>query len=55
MIFKQQKIVFYIDQFIIQKCKSLNHVDFNVKSQFLIKSGYYIVPIPSTALINVLN
>ena len=29
-----------------------NHVEVNLKSQFLIKSSYYIVPSPSTALIN---
>ena len=28
-----------------------NHVDVNLKPWFLIKSGYYIVPGPSTALI----
>ena len=27
-----------------------NHVDVNLKPWFLIKSGYYIVPSPSTAL-----
>ena len=31
--------------------QSLNHVDVNLKPHFLIKSGYYIVPSPSTALI----
>ena len=30
--------------------QSLNHVDINLKPHFLIKSGYYIVPSPSTAL-----
>ena len=30
--------------------QSLNHVDVNLKPQFLIKSGYDIVPSPSTAL-----
>ena len=30
--------------------QSLNHVDFYLKLQFLIKSGYYIVLSPSTAL-----
>ena len=30
--------------------QSLNHVDINLKSCFLIKSGYHIVPSPSTAL-----
>ena len=42
------------DQRIIQKRKleiqSLNYVDINLKLWFLIKSGYYIVPSPSTAL-----
>ena len=33
--------------------QSLNHADINLKSGFLIKSGYYIVPSPSTALVNV--
>ena len=52
-----KKIVFSVDQqenswkteirFFFQ---SLNHVDFYLKPQFLIKSGYYIVPISSTAL-----
>ena len=32
--------------------QSLNHVDINLKPRFLIKSGYYIVPSPSTALSN---
>ena len=31
--------------------ESLYHVDVNLKLRFLIKSGYYIVPIPSTALV----
>ena len=31
-----------------------NTVDINLKSWFLIKSGYYIVPSPSTALISIL-
>ena len=35
--------------------QSLTHVDFNLKPQFLIKSGYYIVPSPSTALIFTVN
>ena len=30
--------------------QSLNHVNFYLKLPFLIKSGYYIVPSPSTAL-----
>ena len=30
--------------------QSLNHVEINLKLWFLIKSGYYIVPSPSTAL-----
>ena len=34
-----------------EKRKSLNHVDFYLKLRFLIKSSYYIVPSPSTALI----
>ena len=33
--------------FIVQ---SLHHVDVNLKPRFLIKSGYYIVPSPSTTL-----
>ena len=33
--------------FIVQ---SLHHVDVNLKPRFLIKSGYYIVPSPFTAL-----
>ena len=33
--------------------KSLNHVGVNLKSWFLIKSRYYIVPSPSTALLYV--
>ena len=31
--------------------QSLNYVDVNLKPRFLIKSGYYIVPSPSTALL----
>ena len=31
--------------------QSLNHVDFYFKPQFLVKSGYYIVPSPSTTLV----
>ena len=31
--------------------QSLNHVDIYLKPQFLINSGYYFVPSPSTALI----
>ena len=31
--------------------QSLNHVDVTLKPLFLIKSSYYIVPSPSTALI----
>ena len=31
--------------------QSLNHVDFYLKPWFLIKSSYYIVPSPSTALL----
>ena len=30
--------------------QSLNHVEVNLKPQFLMKSGYYIVPSLSTAL-----
>jgi hypothetical protein len=30
--------------------QSLNYVGVNLKAQFLIKSGYYIVPSPSTAI-----
>jgi hypothetical protein len=30
--------------------QSLNHVDFYLKLRFLIKSSFYIVPSPSTAL-----
>ena len=32
-----------------------NHVDINLKSRFLIRSGYYIVPSPSTALGWIMN
>jgi hypothetical protein len=31
--------------------QSLNHVDVDLKPRFLIKSGYYIVPSPSTTLL----
>ena len=31
--------------------QSLNHVDVNLKLRFLAKSGHYIVPSPSTALV----
>ena len=31
--------------------QTLNHVEVNLKLQFLIKSGYYNVPSPSTTLI----
>ena len=34
----------------IEMFQSLNHVDVNLKPRFLNKSGYYIVPSPSTAL-----
>ena len=34
--------------------QSLNHVDVNLKSWFIIKSRYYIVPSPSTALTTML-
>ena len=42
-----------IDQLIFRNyiLQSLNHVEVNSKPQFLIKSGYYIVPSPSTALL----
>ena len=40
-----QEIIFF---------QSLNHVDMNLKPRYLIKSGYYIVPSPSTALIGTL-
>ena len=45
----QQKI----DQLIFgnQILQSLNHVDVNLKPRFLIKTGYYFVPSPSTALV----
>ena len=33
--------------------QSLNHVDINLKPWFLIKNGYYIVPSPSTALLQI--
>ena len=33
--------------------RSLNHVEVNLKPQFLIKSGFHIVPSPSTALISI--
>ena len=35
--------------------QSLNHVDINLKPRFLIKSGYYIVPSPSTALLSTIE
>ena len=35
--------------------QSLNHVDINLKPWFLIKSGYYIVPSLSTALIFIID
>ena len=31
----------------------MNYVDINLKPRFLVKSGYYIVPSPSTALIKI--
>ena len=46
MIFTYQKIVFSVYNFFL----SLNHVEVNMKTRFLINSGYYIVPSPSTAL-----
>ena len=44
----QQKI----DQLIFGNwiLQSLNHINVKLKQRFLIKSGYYIVPSPSTAL-----
>ena len=46
--------MFSADQLIIQNgnyiFQSLNHVIINLKPRFLIKSGYYNVPSPSTAL-----
>ena len=56
MIFTQQKIVVFVGTQQLKKRKfdflqSLNHVDVNLKQGFLIKSGYYIVPSPSTALL----
>ena len=41
-----------IDQLIFENyiLQSLNQVDVNLKQRFLIKSSYYIVPSPSTAL-----
>jgi len=49
----QQKI----DQLIFENwiLQLLNHVNVNLKPQFLIKSGYYIVPSPSTASIQSKN
>ena len=43
-----------IDQLIFRNyiLQSLNHVDVNLKPQFLIKISYYIVPSPSTALVD---
>ena len=35
--------------------QSLNHVDFYSKPRFLIKSGYYIIPSPSTALMDTMT
>ena len=57
MIFRLQKIAFYADQLIIQKWK----LDFSItkpfkyqfEAGFLIKSGYYIVHSPSTALVQI--
>ena len=33
----------------------LNHVEVNLNSRFLLKSGYYIVPNPSTALVKTIQ
>ena len=46
-----------IDQLIFgnQILQSLNHVEVNLKLWFLIKSGYYIVPSSSTALLYLLS
>ena len=46
------KIAFSVDTKQLKNFQSLNHVDVNLKLQFLIKSGsgYYIVPSPSAAL-----
>jgi hypothetical protein len=38
-------------EFSAKELWSLNHVDTNLNLWFLIKSGYYIVPSPSTALV----
>ena len=54
MIFLQQKIAFSADRSLKngnQIFQSLSHVNVNLKPQFLIKSGYYIAPSPSTALL----
>ena len=32
------------------KGQGINHIEINLKQRFLIKSGHYIVPSPSTAL-----
>ena len=34
--------------------QSLNHVGMNLKPRFLTKSGHYIIPIPSTALVSII-
>ena len=53
VIFIYQSLVFSVDtqqlKTEIEMFQSLNHVDANLKPQFLIKSGCYIVPSPSTA------
>ena len=53
LVIFREKIAFSADQMIIQKTifQSLNHVYINLKPKVLIKSGYYIVPSPSTALV----
>ena len=55
VIFIYQKIAFSVDtqqlKTEIEMFQSLNHVDVNLKPRFLIKSGYYIVPSPSTAFL----
>ena len=47
LIFQKQKLNFSMTK---PFKNGLNHVDMNQKLLFLIKSGYYIVPSPSTAL-----
>ena len=51
MIIRLQKDSFFADNFDADQIfQSLNHVEINLKPQFLIRSGYYIVPNPSTTL-----